>query len=169
MPSNSGLQQPRLVLCSTRPAELDVAIYGPKDYSRDVATSEQLRVFASKNFMRFASSFGASQRDLWDAVQEKPDADLGGGVFKFRLAREGEGTSGGARAIVAMKVGHRAVLMYGFEKKDMGNIRKDELKQFKASAKLYLGFSTERISALVRKQVLTEIMPEPKSGRQAKA
>jgi hypothetical protein len=129
---------------------------------------EKLRVLASKNFMRFARSFGACQQDLWEAVQEKPDADLGGGVFKFRLAREGQGTSGGARAIVAMKVGRRAVMMYGFNKKDMGNIRKDELKEFKASAKIYLGFSDEQISELVRKRVLTEIMPEPKSVRQAK-
>jgi hypothetical protein len=96
-------------------------------------------------------------------MQEKPDADLGGNVFKFRLARRGEGSSGGARAIVAMKVGQRIVLMYGFEKKDMGNIRPDELKQFKASAKIYLGFSEEQISDLVRKRVLTEIKSEPEN------
>ncbi len=121
------------------------------------ATGENLRVFASKNFMRFARRFGVSQQDLWEAVQERPDADLGGNVFKFRLARRGEGTSGGARAIVAMKAGHRVVLMYGFEKKDMGNIRPDELRQFKASAKIYLGFSDEQISDLVQERVLIEI------------
>src|ERR1035441_3940096 len=75
--------------------------------------SNTLRVFASKPFLRFARRFGISDAELWQAVQEDCDADLGGGVFKFRLARLGEGTSGGARANVAMKVGLRVVLMYG--------------------------------------------------------
>jgi hypothetical protein len=84
-------------------------------------------------------------------------------VFKYRLAREGEGSSGGARAIVAMKVGRRAVLMYGFEKRDRANIRKDELKQFKALAKVYLGYSEEQMSELVRKRVFAEIVSGSKS------
>ena len=132
------------------------------------ATGENLRVFASKNFMRFARRFGASQQDLWDALQAKPDADLGGNVFKFRLARRGEGSSGGARAIVAMKAGYRVVLLYGFEKKDLGNMRPDELRQFKASAKIYLGFSEEQISDLVQKRVLMEIKCERKSVHKPK-
>ncbi len=123
----------------------------------------KLRAFATKNFMRFARNFGATEQDLWDAIQKTPDADLGGGVFKFRLARKGQGTSGGARAIVAMKSGHRVVFMYGFEKKDLANIRKDELKAFKTSAKIYLGFSDEQMSELTQ-QGLIEIVSEPKSG-----
>jgi hypothetical protein len=75
-----------------------------------------LRVFASKPFMRFARRFGIADEELRDAVTGPFDADLGGGVFKYRLARSGEGTSGGARALIAMKVGQRAVMMFGFEK-----------------------------------------------------
>lgn len=119
-----------------------------------------MRAFATKNFMRFARKFGATEQDLWDAIQKTPDADLGGGVFKFRLARKGAGASGGARAIVAMKSDQRVVFMYGFEKKDLGNIRKDELKEFKALAKIYLGLSDEKVSELKGKGVLIEIAPE---------
>lgn len=118
--------------------------------------------------MRFARGFGSSRQDLWDAVQAKPDADLGGGVFKFRLARAGEGTSGGARAIVAMKEGRRVVLMYGFQKKDLGDIQNNELQAFKASAKIYLRYSEEKMSELVREKVLIEIKPETKSSRKTK-
>jgi hypothetical protein len=67
-----------------------------------------------------------------------------------------------------MKVGRRVVLMYGFEKKDLENIQKDELKEFKASAKIYLGFSEEKMSELVKEKVLTEIKPETKSVRETK-
>jgi hypothetical protein len=36
------------------------------------------------------------------------DADLGGGVLKQRIAREGGGKSGGFRAIILFKVGGHA-------------------------------------------------------------
>ena len=55
-----------------------------------------LRVFASKPFMRFARRFEVEDEALWETVNGAYDADLGGGVFKYRLAREEEGSSGGA-------------------------------------------------------------------------
>ena len=61
--------------------------------------------------------------------------------------------------MIAMKVGQRAVLMFGFEKKDMANIRPDELKSYKKAAKIYLGFSDEEISEIVRAKALIEISP----------
>jgi hypothetical protein len=82
---------------------------------------------------------------------------LGGGVFKYRLARHGEGTSGGARALIAMKVGQRAVLMFGFEKKDLANIKSDELIEYRKAARIYLGYSEEEMTAIVRNKALTEI------------
>lgn len=113
--------------------------------------------------MRFARRFGISDEDLWNAVNEPCDADLGGGVFKYRLARAGEGTSGGARALIAMKAGQRAVLMFGFEKKDMANIKPDELRGFRKAAKIYLGYSEEEITAIVKEKSLSEI-PKPTKG-----
>jgi hypothetical protein len=123
------------------------------------------RVFASKPFMRFARRFGISNAELWQAVTGDYDADLGGGVFKFRLARAGEGTRGGARAIVAMKVGLRVVLMFGFEKKDMANIKADELRIFRKAAHAYFNYSEEEMTAIVRKKSLSEIVePNIKRG-----
>jgi hypothetical protein len=126
--------------------------------------SSTLRLFASKPFMRFARRFGISDAELWQTVQEDYDADLGSGVFKFRLARQGEGTSGGARAIVAMKVGLRVVLMFGFEKKDMANIKNDELRAFRKAARVYLAYSEEEMTAIVRQKSLAEIA-KPSSGK----
>lgn len=120
-----------------------------------------LRVFGNKPFMRFARKFGVSDQDLWDAAQRDPDADLGGGVFKFRLAREGEGTSGGARSIVAMNRGQRIVMMFGFEKKNLSNIDAKELKGFKKLAKIYLERSELEIDSLVKSGELTEIEAPP--------
>jgi hypothetical protein len=127
------------------------------------------RVFASKPFMRFARRFGISDEDLWNAVTGPWDADLGGNVFKYRLARVGEGTSGGARALIAMKVGRRAVLMFGFEKKDMAGIKPDELKGFRKAAKIYLSYTEEEITAIARANSLLEIAEPSKGGRYGKS
>ncbi|HEX5235420.1 MAG TPA: type II toxin-antitoxin system RelE/ParE family toxin [Silvibacterium sp.] len=123
-----------------------------------------LRVFGSKPFMRFARKFGVSDQDLRDAAQREPDADLGGGVFKFRLAREGEGTSGGARSIVAMNKGKRIVMMFGFEKKNLSNIDAKELKGFKKLAKIFLERSEIEMDSLVSSGELTEIEAPPIKG-----
>jgi hypothetical protein len=125
------------------------------------AVKTGLRVFGNKPFMRFARKFGVSDQDLWDAAQGEPDADLGGGVFKFRMAREGEGSSGGARSIVAMKKGQRIVMMFGFEKKDLSNIDARELKGFRKLAKVYLEASEQEMDSLVKGGGLAEIKPPP--------
>jgi hypothetical protein len=121
----------------------------------------KLRVFGTKPFMRFARKFDASDKDLWEGAQEEPDADLGGNVFKFRLGREGEGTSGGARLIVAMKQGERIVMMFAFEKKDLANIDTKELKAFKRLAKSYLERSEQEMDKLVKLGELAEIKAPP--------
>lgn len=118
--------------------------------------------------MRFARRFGINDDDLWGTVRGPCDADLGGGVFKCRLARRGEGTSGGARALIAVKIGQRAVLMFGFEKKDLAKIRLDELKGFRKAAKIYLGYSEEEITAIVKEKALFEIAPSRKGVEDGK-
>ena len=115
-----------------------------------------LRVFALKGFTRFARRMHVSDEDLWKAVLSPPAADLGGGLYKFRIARPGEGARGGGRALVALKVGRRAVLMFGWEKKDMENITPKELKVYRLLAKRYLGFTEGEISIAVNDGTLLE-------------
>lgn len=122
------------------------------------------RVFATKPFMRFARRFRICDVELWQAVNQNYDADLGGGVFKFRLARRGEGARGGARVIVAMRVGQRIVLMHGFEKKDQANIGANELRAFRKASQVYLGYTEAQMTTIVRAKSLSEIL-EPGSLR----
>ena len=129
----------------------------------------KLRVFASKPFMRFARRFGIGDEALWETINGTFDADLGGGLFKFRLARQGEGTSGGARALIAMRVGQRAVLMFGFEKKDQANIRPDELRAYRKAASIYLGLSDAEIATIVKRKALSEIVPAKKGPANGKS
>lgn len=125
--------------------------------AKPLVKTATLRVFGTKPFMRFARKFNASDQDLWEGAQGEPDADLGGNVFKVRLGREGEGTSGGARLIVAMKKAERVVMMFAFEKKDMENIDTKELKAFKRLAKSYLERSEQEMDKLVKLGDLAEL------------
>jgi hypothetical protein len=51
----------------------------------------QFRVFGLKGFARFARRMHVSDEALWEAVLSPPDADLGGGLYKYRIATPGEG------------------------------------------------------------------------------
>jgi hypothetical protein len=66
------------------------------------------------------------------------DADLGGGLIKQRVAREGKGRSGGYRMIVAYRAKKRAVFLFGFAKSERENITEDELLVFRKLAENWL-------------------------------
>ena len=60
-----------------------------------------VRIFKNKSFARFARKSGIADASLRKAVADAEkgliDADLGGGVIKQRVARDGAGKSGGFR------------------------------------------------------------------------
>jgi len=72
-----------------------------------------VRIFKYARFSRFAGKEGINDDELLNIVEQleagQPDADLGGGVFKIRIARPGEGKSGGYRVIVFFKSGERTL------------------------------------------------------------
>ena len=119
--------------------------------------SPQIRVFALKGLVRFACRINVSEATLWEAVLSPPDADLSGGLYKFRIARPGECARGGGRALVALRVGCRAILIFAWEKKDMENIGPRELKVYRNLAKRYLEFSNDEIDIAVSGGILQEI------------
>jgi len=85
------------------------------------------------------------------------DADLGGGVIKQRIARAGEGKSGGSRTIILFRKNNRAVYVYGFEKKDLANIKPDELEAFRELAEVILGYTSAEIAKRVKDGALFEV------------
>jgi hypothetical protein len=85
------------------------------------------------------------------------EADLGGGVYKVRVARPGEGKSGGYRVIVFFRIKERTFFRYGFAKSAMGNISKKELKTMKRQAKKFFAQSDEHINMQLTNGELLEI------------
>ena len=120
-----------------------------------------MRVFKSRPFTRFAIKSGISDTALCKAVMDAEqgliDADLGGGVIKQRVARKGQGKSGGFRTMILFKAGMRAFFIHGFAKNERDNINDDELTAFKKLAEKMLNYKDTELTEAVNKNTLTEI------------
>jgi hypothetical protein len=120
-----------------------------------------VRIFKNTWFTRFASKEGITDSELRETVNRledgQADADLGGGVYKVRLARSGERKSGGYRAIVFFKSEERAFYHYGFAKSDRSNISQGELKVLKKLAKNHFAQSDEQLGKQLANGTLLEI------------
>lgn len=92
------------------------------------------------------------------------DADLGGNVFKQRVARDGSGKSGGFRTIVVFRIGSDCFFVHGFAKNDKANVTTRELKALKALAKVLTGLSTEAIAAALRAGEIVEVGGDESEG-----
>jgi hypothetical protein len=85
------------------------------------------------------------------------DADLGGGLIKQRIARVGQGKSGGYRSVIAFRRGERAVFLFGFAKNERSNIDDEELQEFKRLALVFLELNAGQIATLIDDNELMEV------------
>lgn len=110
---------------------------------------------------RFADREGIADAALCDAVRRIGsgliDADLGGGVIKQRIARPGQGRSGGYRAIVLFRRGGLCIFVYGFAKSGRDNLRRDELKAFRLLADEMLTVDEAVIEAALSNGTIMEV------------
>jgi len=104
-----------------------------------------VRLFKNTWFNRFAKKESITDDELREAANRieagQTDADLGGDVYKVRVARSGGGKSGGYRIIVFFKSEERLFYVYGFAKSDRKHIDQKETREYKALAKKYLNLS----------------------------
>jgi len=121
-----------------------------------------VRVFKGNRFTRLAGKEGITDIELKDIVKDvleigRADANLGGDVYKVRLARPGEGKSGGFRIIVFFRNGNRTFFHYLFAKSEQANISQKELKWFKELAHDALSMTDDQINKRLKAGTLHEI------------
>jgi hypothetical protein len=121
-----------------------------------------VQAFKTKWLARFARREGISDSSLREAIERAErgiiDADLGGGLIKQRVARPGQGRSGGFRTILAYRSQHRAVFLYGFAKNERENISPDDLESFREVAEMFLNANSARIDKEIEVGNLQEIV-----------
>ena len=120
-----------------------------------------MRVFKLKAVARFQRREAVSDEMLCRAVRDaeagRINADLGGGLIKQRVARQGQGKSGGFRTLVAFRSGERAIFLLGFAKNERDNIDPDELAMVRQRARAFLGLTDKAIKARIAAGDMTEV------------
>ena len=121
-----------------------------------------MRVFKTKEFGRFARREEIADAALCEAVDRAVrgifDADLAGGLFKQRVARPGQGRSGGYRTLIVFRARTRSVFVHGFAKSERANIGKKELEFWRTVAAAFLAMNDATIEAAITAGELAEVV-----------
>jgi len=121
-----------------------------------------VRALKTRTFQRWADKAGVTDAALLDAMKQIErgliDADLGGNLYKQRVALPGRGKSSSTRTIIATKFAGVLFFLYGFEKNDRANISAKELVLYQRLARGFLDMTEAQIATAVTEQVLTEVM-----------
>lgn len=123
-----------------------------------------MQIFQTKWFARWAAKEGLQLSALILAVAEIEqgliDVNLGGHVFKKRVALAGRGKSGGVRTLLAFKVNKNAFFIYGFAKNQQDNISDKELQMLKLLAAKLLAFDEAALNQAINALELLEVKNE---------
>ena len=119
-------------------------------------------IFKTKWLARFARRARIADNSLSEAIERASrgtiDGDLGGGIIKQRVARGGQGRSGGYRMLIAYQAGARAVFLYAFAKNERENIGPDELLTLREIGATWLAADWQRIAHALEEGVLQEVI-----------
>lgn len=120
-----------------------------------------MRCFKTKAFARFARKNGIDDGTLIlarDQIAEGLfDADLGGGLFKQRVARDGKGKSKGFRVLIAHHGARRTIFLFGFGKNEKSNIDQHEVEDAKEIAAAWLKADEVGIHRAIENGILIEV------------
>jgi hypothetical protein len=120
-----------------------------------------MRIFKTKWLVRYARRERIADDSLKEAIERAGrgliDTELGGGLIKQRVARSGQGRSGGYRMLVAYRAGSRAVFLYAFAKNERDNIGPDEQLTFREIGTAWLEADPRRIAQAVEDGILQEV------------
>ena len=122
-----------------------------------------MRVFKGKQFSRWAAGEAVGDADLCQAAAEafagQYEADLGGYLFKKRIARQDGGKSGGYRTILGFRKSdsQRIFFLYGFPKNVRANITTKEWSALSANATALVDAADRQIEELKAKGTILEL------------
>lgn len=122
-----------------------------------------IRVFKNKWFNRWARREGVTDAALLEAAEEiaagKVEADLGGFLFKKRLAKAGGGKRGGYRTIVGYKSLNpkRVIFLYAFSKSERENISVKEEAALSLVASVFLSTPDDAIDEYLLHSSIVEV------------
>lgn len=119
------------------------------------------RILKLSRFNRWLKKVGLSDAALCKAVDEMAaglvDADLGGNIYKKRIALPGRGKRGSTRTLLASNLGNRWFFMFGLEKNDRENFTPAEMAAVHNLAKTYLAMTDNDLDSAVEQGLFVEV------------
>lgn len=110
-------------------------------------------IYKTREFVSLTKKESLTDDDLINACKEMADglydADLGGNVYKKRIATGSRGKSAGYRTIIGANIGDKYFFLFAFAKKAKANVNAKEKLALKELAKEFLGFTQVEIGDLV--------------------
>ena len=105
--------------------------------------------------------FGITDEQLEKALEEIDDGlhdgNLGGGLFKKRVACPNQGKNGSYRTFIAYRKGKHAMYLCALAKNERDNITKKEKEALKQLAKSVLSLSDKKLQEQVEKAALIRL------------
>ncbi|MCR5813474.1 MAG: type II toxin-antitoxin system RelE/ParE family toxin [Desulfovibrio sp.] len=127
---------------------------------------EKIFSLQREKYLAYFQNSHRSEKSLSDtalclAVEEMEnglvDANLGGYVYKKRVALPGRGKRGSARTIIATSFDDRWIFLFGFENNERASLKANELRFLQEIAKDLLRFSDTEIADAIKSGELMEI------------
>ena len=123
-----------------------------------------VRILKRKDFARWQKAERLPDSALCKAVREMEqgliDADLGGQLYKKRIARPGAGKSSGYRTLLSARQGNSYVFLHGFSKSEKTNVTQGETKALQFAGKVFLELTAEALNRALQAGVLQEVYCE---------
>ncbi len=120
-----------------------------------------IQILKRKDFTRWQAGENLSDAVLCKAAKEMElgliDADLGGFLYKKRVARPGTGKSGGYRTLLSARISGRYIFLHGFPKNDKSNITQEEKKALQFAGKVFLELSAKELAIALQVGILLEV------------
>ncbi|MGY6269839.1 type II toxin-antitoxin system RelE/ParE family toxin [Achromobacter denitrificans] len=120
-----------------------------------------MKILRRRGFARWQAGERLPDAALCKAAREMEGgliaADLGGMLYKMRVARAGGGKAGGYRTLLSARIGSRYVFLHGFPKSNKTNITENERKALQYAGKLFLDLTGEALGLALRTGVLLEV------------
>jgi len=117
-----------------------------------------MRVFTSRQFDKWCKQTDITDMQLVQAALEvnegQYDANLGGMIYKKRIAAAGRGKSCSYRTIIALKIDDKAFFIHGFKKNSKANISVSEKADLKAAAKVIMGLDEGGLSVFRELEII---------------
>lgn len=120
-----------------------------------------MRIFKTRAFAKFTTKQKITDSQLIETIKRADsgiiDANLGSNIIKQRLAKQGQGKSGGYRTIIFYRINQHHFFVVGFAKNVQENISASELVALKLLAQQYETYHHEQIELLLQTGALIEV------------